>query len=60
MSNTGTVTPNLDTEMDALRDDELDVASGSRKTATAKTKVKEFDNYTQDHVVTAAEFQSLS
>jgi hypothetical protein len=59
MSNVGSVTSNLGTEMHALRDDELDAVSGGRKTATAKTKVKAFDNYVRDHVVTAAETQNL-
>jgi hypothetical protein len=59
MSNLGSVTSNLGTEMHALRDDELDAVSGGRKTATVKTKVTVFDNYTQDHVVTAAETRNL-
>jgi hypothetical protein len=61
LRNVASVTSNLDTEMDALQDDELNAVSGGRKTSTAKTntlrdRMKTFEQHVQDGIVTEGEY----
>jgi hypothetical protein len=59
MRNVGSVTPNLGRDMGSLRDDELDAVSGGRKTSTAKTKAKAFEDFVQDDMVTFDELVTI-